>query len=62
MQAMFELEMNELDNEFLMFLKKKFKNAKLKLIIKEDETEYLMKNEANRNFLLKSINELKKGK
>jgi len=61
MQAMFELEVNELDNEFLLFLKKQFKNAKLKLIIKEDETEYLMKNKANREFLLKSIDEINKG-
>jgi len=61
MQAVFELDIKELDNDFLKFLKKQFKNAKLKLIIKEDETDYLMKNRANREFLLKSIDEINKG-
>jgi len=61
MQATFELDMKELNNEFLLFLKKQFKNAKLKLIIKEDETEYLMKNKANKEFLLNSINEIERG-
>jgi len=61
MQATFELDMKELNNEFLLLLKKQFKNAKLKLIIKEDETEYLMKNKANKEFLLNSINEIKRG-
>jgi 23S rRNA G2445 N2-methylase RlmL len=57
-QAIFELDMKELDNDFLDFLKKQFKNAKLKVIVKEDETQYLMKNKANREFLLNSIREI----
>jgi len=62
MQAIFELDINELDNNFLKFLKSQFKNAKLKLIIKEDETEYLLKNKANKEFLLNSIKEIENNK
>ena len=51
----------EFDDNFFEMLKTKFKNAKMKIIIKEDETEYLL-NEANREFLLKSLDELKNGK
>jgi len=60
MQAVIELGMEELNEELLNFLKNQFKNAKLKIIIKEDETQYLLKNESNKKFLLNSIEELKK--
>ncbi|WP_456479874.1 hypothetical protein [Nautilia sp.] len=53
------MNIEEFDNNFFKMLKIKFKNAKMKIIIKEDETEYLLKNEANREFLLKSLDDLK---
>ena len=62
MQAVFDMNIEEFDNNFFEMLTTKFKNAKMKIIIKEDETEYLLKNEANREFLMKSLNELKNGK
>ena len=62
MQAIYELDLNELNEELIETLKKQFKKAKLKLIIKEDETEYLLKNEANKKFLLNSIKEIEEGK
>ncbi len=62
MQAVFDMNIEEFDNNFFEMLKTKFKNAKMKIIIKEDETEYLLKNEANREFLMKSLDELKNGK
>ena len=36
MQAVIELGMEELNEELLNFLKNQFKNAKLKIIIKEE--------------------------
>jgi len=62
MQAVFDMRVEEFDDKFFEMLKTKFKNAKMKIIIKEDETEYLLKNEANREFLMKSITELKENK
>jgi hypothetical protein len=59
MQAVFDMRVEEFDDKFFEMLKTKFKNAKMKIIIKEDETEYLLKNEVNREFLMKSIAELK---
>ncbi len=59
MQAVFDMDIEEFDNNFFEMLKTKFKNAKMKIIIKEGETEYLLKNEANREFSLKSLDELK---
>ena len=55
MQAVFELDIKELNSDFVETLKKQFQNAKLKLIVKEDETDYLLKDRANKNFLLNSI-------
>ncbi len=62
MQAIYELDLNELNTELIENLKKQFKKAKLKIIIKEDETQYLLKNEANKKFLLNSIKEIEEGK
>jgi len=62
MQAVFDMRVEEFDDKFFEMLKTKFKNTKMKIIIKEDETEYLLKNEANREFLLKSVAELKENK
>ena len=59
MQAVFDMRVEEFDDKFFEMLKTKFKNAKMKIIIKEDETEYLLKNEVNREFLMKSVAELK---
>ncbi|MEO1927328.1 MAG: hypothetical protein ABGX26_01375 [Nautiliaceae bacterium] len=56
------MRVEEFDDKFFEMLKTKFKNAKIKIIIKEDETEYLLKNKANREFLMKSIAGLKKMK
>ncbi len=62
MQAIYELDLNELNTELIENLKKQFKKAKLKIIIKEDETQYLLKNEVNKKFLLNSIKEIEEGK
>ncbi len=61
MQAVFELDIKELNSDFVETLKKQFQNAKLKLIVKEDETDYLLKDRANKNFLLNSIKEIENG-
>ncbi|WP_456479430.1 hypothetical protein [Nautilia sp.] len=62
MQAVFDMYIEEFDDKFFEILKTKFKNAKMKIIIKEDETEYLLNNDANKEFLLNSIKELSENK
>ena len=63
MYTEFHINEKELDNEFLNKIKAMFKNKSLSIIIEEeqDETDYLLKSEANRKNLLESINQAEKG-
>jgi hypothetical protein len=53
----FETEANKIDNQFLEAIKTLFKNKRIKVTIEDeiDETEYLLSNELNKEFLLRSI-------
>ncbi|AMS25819.1 hypothetical protein AEM51_01160 [Bacteroidetes bacterium UKL13-3] len=52
-----QTEADKIDNQFLEAIKTLFKNKRIKVTIEDeiDETEYLLNNESNKEFLLRSI-------
>ncbi len=59
MQAVFHTDLNELTFSFLENLKKQFRNAKVDIVIREnDETDYLNSSKKNRLFLESAIKEV----
>lgn len=64
MKHVISLELDELDATFIEKLKKLYENSKAHLTIvleQEDETDFLLKSEANRQRLMKSIESDRKG-
>ncbi|MFH1076510.1 MAG: hypothetical protein V1753_06670 [Pseudomonadota bacterium] len=61
MYTLYKISADELDNNFLEGLKAMFKNKEIEIAVceaeqsKEDETAYLLKASANRERLLKAI-------
>jgi antitoxin YefM len=59
MQSVHRLKANELDDRFLESLKAQWGDREIEIVISEaDETAYLMRNEANRQHLLKAVNDI----
>jgi antitoxin YefM len=59
MQSVHRLKANELDDRFLESLKAQWGDREIEIVISEaDETAYLMRNEANRQRLLKAVNDI----
>ncbi len=59
MQSVHRLKANELDDRFLESLKSQWGDREIEIVISEaDETAYLMRNEANRQHLLKAVNDI----
>jgi antitoxin YefM len=59
MQSVYRLNANELDDRFLESLKALWGDREIEIVISEaDETAYLMNNEANRQRLLKAVNDI----
>lgn len=54
---------SELNADFLKAIKTLFKNQRITVTVEAemDTTEYLLRNEANRNFLEKSIKQMENG-
>ena len=56
MYTTFRLKKTELNSDFLQVLKSMFKEGEIEINVSTaDETEYLMKSEANKKRLLKSV-------
>jgi antitoxin YefM len=59
MQSVHRLKANELDDRFLESLKAQWGDREIEIVISEaDETTYLMRNDANRQRLLKAVNDI----
>jgi len=64
MELTYRLNANELNDEFINTIKKLYKGKELEVTVqvKEDETEYLLKNKANRSQLLSAVKDVKNRK
>jgi antitoxin YefM len=55
MQSSYRLKANELDEQFIAGLKATYKDKDIEIIVYEiNETEYLLKSDANRNRLMEA--------
>lgn len=62
MHTTYRLNTNELDEKFIQSLKALFKDKDIEIMVSEvDETAYLLRSEANRERLLKAIENVHKG-
>jgi antitoxin YefM len=63
MQATYRLFADEMTDAFLNGLKDTYRNKEIEITVREveDETEYLLKSEANRRHLLRGIEEIRSG-
>ena len=58
MYSTYRLKANELNSNFIKSLKQIFNDREIEIIVHEvveDETDYLLKNQANKDHLLKAI-------
>ena len=56
MESVYRLKANDLDTRFLEGLKATYKDREIEIIVSEvDETEYLLKSEANKQRLMQAI-------
>ena len=63
MEAVYHTNINELSVDFIEMLKKQFVNAKVDIVIRQnDETDYLNSSETNRRYLEEAIAEVESSK
>ena len=63
MQAVYHTNVNELSLSFLEMLKKQFSNAKVDIVIRQnDETDFLNSSDKNRKLLEEAILEVEQSK
>ena len=61
MLSIYRLKADELDSNFIEALKNSYQNKEIEIIVQdvEDETEYLLRSDANREHLLTAIDNVK---
>ncbi|MDR1748735.1 MAG: hypothetical protein LBR47_06730 [Spirochaetaceae bacterium] len=64
MQTTYRLNTDELTENFIDILKRSYPDKEIEITVQEmeDETEYLMKSEVNRQHLFEAIEEVRQGK
>lgn len=63
MQTIYQINADELDENFLDSVKAQFKHKEIEIVVFErDETDYLMRSPANRNYLLRAIQDIEENK
>ena len=64
MYSTYRLKAEELSNDFVESVKSAYHDKEIEIIIQDvqDETEYLLSSAANREHLLKAVEEINKGK
>jgi antitoxin YefM len=59
MQTIYQVNADDLDQSLLESIKVQFKHKKIEIFVSEiDETEYLMRSTANRDYLLRVIQDV----
>ncbi len=63
MQIIYQINADELDENLLNSIKAQFKHKEIEIVVFErDETEYLLRSPANRNYLLRAIRDIEENK
>jgi antitoxin YefM len=63
METIYQLNADDLDEDFLEGLKASFKHKEIEIVVYErDETAYLLRSPANREHLLKALADLEQGR
>ncbi|CAN5320203.1 hypothetical protein BH20ACI1_BH20ACI1_30570 [soil metagenome] len=63
MQTIYQINADELDENFLDSVKAQFKHKEIEIVVFErDETDYLLRSPANRNYLLRAIQDIEENK
>jgi antitoxin YefM len=59
MQTIYQINADDLDSALLESIKLQFKHKKIEIFVSEiDETEYLMRSPANREYLLRAVQDV----
>lgn len=62
MNTIYQMNANELDSGVLESIRAAYKDKQIEIVVSEiDETEYLMRSPANREFLLRAIERVEAG-
>ena len=63
MQTIYQINADELDENLLNSIKAQFKHKEIEIVVFErDETEYLLRSPANRNYLLRTMRDIEENK